>query len=112
MRTASPVSVLISGALRVRLKREAARRSLKLSTVLRALADERLCELDEREGLTLAEQWQRTEAWAAWTAHQSGENPEVEWKTVDARFQDADAGTSASRPPRGSRKTSKRKSRC
>lgn len=110
MDAGQPVSVVISKELRTRLEREAARRSLKLSTVLRALAAERLRELEEVERMTEAEEWQRAQAWGSWERHREGSNPEVSWDEVEAVF-DRAARPAGSVRRRSSSKTSKGKSR-
>ncbi len=108
-----PISVMLSVELRRRLEREASRRDLKLSTVLRVLADERLHQINEDDRLTAAEEWQRAQAWGSWERYREGENPEVPWESVSAAFDKA-LGRQPGRespPPRTSSRTSIRKSR-
>ncbi len=75
--------------------REARKRGLGLPHTARALVIERLHDLEETEQLTLAEQWQRMQAWASWKAAIDGKNTEVSWDDVDASFERPSAIRSA-----------------
>lgn len=83
------MSVVLPPALRDTVAGEAKRRGLKLSTAIRVLVSERIREIEEAEGLTQAEQWQRAQAWATWQKIQSGDRREVSDAQVDAVFDQA-----------------------
>ncbi|MCC6809312.1 MAG: hypothetical protein IT381_17930 [Deltaproteobacteria bacterium] len=61
-----PVSIVLSPALRRRVSTEASRRGLKLSPTIRVLIGERLKDIDDFEGMTRAERWQREQVWSTW----------------------------------------------
>lgn len=113
MLSSAPISVMLPTALRARLSAQAQRRSLKLSTALRVLLDERLSDLEAEEQLSRAEEWQRAQVWASWERYQQGENREVPWEDLQALFDAAlgRGGQPKSGSPKTSRPTSKRKSR-
>ncbi|HVE81313.1 MAG TPA: hypothetical protein VND93_00630 [Myxococcales bacterium] len=110
----TPVSVMLPDPLRSRLSRQAQSRSLKLSTAIKVLLDERLQELEAEDRLTRAEEWQRAQVWASWERFRAGKNPEVPWEEIAGLFDEAlgrKAAPTRSAPPRPSRPTSRRRSR-
>ena len=72
-----PLSVPLSVDLRDRLARQANERGLKMATAARVLLDERLRDLEDARDLSLAEEWQRAQAWAVWDAIQAGDQTDV-----------------------------------
>jgi predicted DNA-binding protein len=115
-----PVSVMLPAELRARLGKQARKRSLKLSTAMRTLLEERLRELEDEDQLSRAEEWQRKQIWAAWEQWErepGNKNREVPWQDLTALFdvalgraQKAVPPKSASRSAPASRKTSKPRS--
>jgi predicted DNA-binding protein len=115
-----PVSVMLPNELRARLAKQARKRSLKLSTVMRTLLEERLRELEDDDQLSRAEEWQRKQVWAAWEhweRNPGNQNREVPWQDLTVLFdvvlgraQKAAPPKSASKSAPTSRKTSKRRS--
>jgi hypothetical protein len=85
MRSA-PLSVALPADLRARLAEEGRRRQLKLSSVVRVLAAERLREIDSEAELSDAHQWQRARAWATWRAVHEGDRREVARAEIDRDF--------------------------
>lgn len=79
------MSVVLPDELRERVVREAKRRGLGVSPVLRTLVSERLRQLDEQSELSEVERWQRAEAWKSWK-----ESSESTWDEVHAAFEDDD----------------------
>jgi hypothetical protein len=63
---------MLPPALQQRISTQGKRRGLKLSTALRALAIERLEQLEDEERQTVAEAWQRQQAWSTWEQVKSG----------------------------------------
>ena len=84
-RSRGPVSVVLPEDLRERVVREAKRRGLGVSPVLRTLVAERLRQLEEEAELSEIERWQRAEAWKSWK-----EGSDATWDEVDAAFEDDD----------------------
>lgn len=72
--------------LRARLVRYAAKKQLKVATAARTLLDERLGELEEREGLSEVELWQRAQAWASWDTLKRGKSETLELDDVLKEF--------------------------
>jgi hypothetical protein len=87
----SPLSVLLPADLRARLADEARRRHLKLSSVVRVLAAERVAQIDASEELSAAQEWQRDQAWAAWDALRGGDRREATRADIDRDFDRAAA---------------------
>jgi hypothetical protein len=85
-KSAGPVSVVLPTSMRRRVASEAKRRGLKLSSTLRALANERLDELADAEQLGRAEQWQRAQAWSTWEKIEAGDRREVSRSELRATF--------------------------
>ncbi len=77
---------MLSTSIRKRIATEAKRRGLKLSSTLRALATERLKELDDSEELGRAEQWQRRQAWAEWEKIRAGDDREASLTDLGRAF--------------------------
>ena len=72
-----------------RTKPGARSRSLKLSTAIKVLLDERLQELEADDRLTPAEEWQRVQVRASWEQFRTGKNPEVRWEEIANLFDEA-----------------------
>jgi hypothetical protein len=66
--------------------RYAAQKQLKVATAARTLLDERLHELEEREGLSEVELWQRAQAWASWETLKRGKAETLELDEVLKEF--------------------------
>ena len=86
---AGSVSVVLPADLRRKISLEARRRGLKLSPALHVLIRERFSEIEETEGLTRAEEWQRAQAWATWEAVRAGREKEVSWDDLEADYEAA-----------------------
>jgi hypothetical protein len=84
-----PVSVILPAELRNRIELEAEKRGLKVSPTIRLLVKERVDELDERDALDRALEWQRAEAWATWERIRGGDFDEVTPDEVEAEFERA-----------------------
>jgi hypothetical protein len=84
-----PVSVALPTEVRDGLAREARRRGLPLSTTVRALAVERMQQLEEEQELARAEAWQRARAWATWDRIRGGDRREVTRADLRAVFERA-----------------------
>lgn len=93
----SPLSVLLPADLRARLADEARRRHLKLSSIVRVLAAERIDEIEASGQLSAAERWQRDQAWAAWDELRSGDRREVSRADIAKDF-DRAVGRARRRP--------------
>lgn len=74
-----PVSVRFPPKLRRRAERFASRRHLALASAVRTIVGEYLDDLDTRESLTRAEQWQRLQAWEAAQSLLGRNVPEAAW---------------------------------
>jgi len=79
----SPLSVELPEDLRRRLSGEARRRKLKVATTARVLIDERIAEIEDEAGLSRAEEWQRSQAWATWEKIKAGDVREVSWESLE-----------------------------
>lgn len=84
-----PISVVLPDEMRARLKKQADRRALKLSSTIRFLLVERLCQLEAEEDVTRAEEWQRAQAWASWDRLQHEGASEVSWGKITDLFDEA-----------------------
>lgn len=87
--SSGPLSVVLPDALRERLVAEARKRGLPLSTAVRVLVAERVKELDEDEELTLADRWQREQAWSTWETLRAGAIEEASRREIDGDFEAA-----------------------
>jgi hypothetical protein len=84
-----PTSVRLPRGLLARATRYARLRHLKLAAALRTLVSERLDELEQDAQLSRAEQWQRTQAWAAAQSVADGSAKEVTWAELRADYEAA-----------------------
>lgn len=82
--SSAPLSVVLPADLRARLEEEARKRHVKLSTVVRVLAAERVQELDAAAELSASDRWQRDQAWATWERLRAGDRREVSRDELEA----------------------------